>query len=97
MPGNTCDVCGRQAAFVCASRYGPCSFAYCTNCLRLGLEPYGAVVAYISCAGHYPEDINESYRDDVRRMLPLWGKTEDEFIDDVDHAIQMCGEDYDGQ
>lgn len=28
------------------------------------------------------------YRGDVRRMLPLWGKTEAEFIRDVDAMIQ---------
>lgn len=95
MPGNSCDVCGREAGFVCASRYGPCSFAYCTNCLRLGLEPYGAVVAYISCAGYFPEEINESYQEDVRRMFPLWGKTEEEFIDDVEKMIRIFQEDCD--
>ena len=46
------------------------------------------MVAYIACAGHFPEDINETYRSDVRRMLPLWGKTEAEFIRDVDAMIQ---------
>ena len=47
---------------------------------------------YIACAGHFPEDINETYRADVRRMLPLWGKTEAEFIRDVDAMIQRLEE-----
>lgn len=46
----------------------------------------------IACAGHFPEDINETYRADVRRMLPLWGKTEAEFIRDVDAMIQRLEE-----
>ena len=65
---------------VAASAYGATSYAFCDDCLEKGLEPYSAVVAYIACAGHFPEDINETYRGDVRRMLPLWGKTEAEFI-----------------
>ena len=50
------------------------------------------VVAYIACAGRFPEDINEAYCADVRRMLPLWGKTEAEFIRDVDAMIQRMEE-----
>lgn len=60
--------------------------------LRRGLEPYGGVVAYIACAGRFPEEINEVYRADVRRMLPLWGKTEEEFIRDVDEMIRRLEE-----
>ena len=52
------------------------------------MEPYGAVVSYIACAGRFPQNINEAYIADVRRMLPLWGKTEEEFIRDVDREIR---------
>ena len=83
-----CNVCGKPARVVAASAYGATSYAFCDECLEKGLEPYSAVVAYIACAGHFPEDINETYRADVRRMLPLWGKTEAEFIRDVDAMIQ---------
>lgn len=88
-----CDVCGRQGdVAVACSAYGPVSFAYCADCLKNGLEPYGAVVSYIACAGRFPEDVNEVYRQDVRRMLPLWGKTEKELIHDVDREIQSFEE-----
>ena len=84
-----CDVCGKhRSAAVACSGYGPISFAYCKDCLEKELEPYWVVVAYISCVGHFPQDINEVYQKDVRRMLPLWGKTEAEFIRDVEAAIQ---------
>ena len=57
-----CNVCGKPARVVAASAYGATSYAFCDDCLEKGLEPYSAVVAYIACAGHFPEDINETYR-----------------------------------
>ena len=88
-----CDVCGKNPAVaVCCSGYGAISFAYCQHCLDYGLEPYAAVVAYIACTGHFPQDINEFYQMDVRRMLPLWGKTEEEFIRDVENLIEHSKE-----
>ena len=90
---HLCDVCGqRSVKAVAASAYGPVSFGYCCECLSKGLKPYGSVVAYIASAGHFPGDINETYRLDVRRMLPLWGKTEAEFIRAVDAMIQRMEE-----
>ena len=54
-----CDVCGKQTdVAVCASSCGPISLAYCRSCLEAGLEPYGIMLAYISGAGHWPDDIN---------------------------------------
>lgn len=89
-----CDVCGKKAPVrVACSAYGPISFAYCQDCYEAQLEPYGAVVAYIACAGHFPEDINEGYRRDVRRMLPFFNKTEEEFIQDVNSALDEFGQD----
>lgn len=86
---TVCDVCGRKAPVcVACSAYGPISFGYCEDCLSKNLEPYSAVVAYIACAGRFPDEINEAYQHDVRRMLPLWNKTEEEFIRDVDAAIK---------
>ena len=40
----------------------------------------------------FPGGDKRSYRADVRRMLPLWGKTEAEFIRDVDAMIQRMEE-----
>ena len=83
-----CDVCGKDnAVYVVASTYGPESFAYCEECLLKGIEPYGAIVSYIASAGHFPDDINEMYQEDVRRQLKLHGVSEEQFIKDVEKAI----------
>ena len=55
-----CNVCGKPARVVAASAYGATSYAFCDDCLAKGLEPYSGVVAYIACAGRFPEDINEA-------------------------------------
>ena len=84
-----CDACGKESeTFVAASTYGPISFAYCKECIASGREPYNAIVAYISCAGHFPDDINETYRKDVRRQLKLHGISEEQLIKDVDLSIE---------
>ena len=63
-----CDVCGKQTdVAVCASSCGPISLAYCRSCLEAGLEPYGIMLAYISGAGHWPDDINPAYQELVRK------------------------------
>ena len=84
-----CDVCGKESKiFVACSAYGPISFAYCEDCASNGREPYSAIVAYIACAGHFPEDINEAYQKDVRRQLVLHGVSEEQFIQDVEDCIK---------
>ena len=84
-----CDVCGkREAVQIARSAYGATSYAFCSECLSNGLEPYGAVVSYIACAGHFPKDIRREYVEDGHRMLPLWDKTEEEFIRDVETMIE---------
>ena len=55
MIGKLCDVCGKhEAVQIACSAYGATSYAFCTECLSKGLEPYGAVVSCIACAGHFP-------------------------------------------
>ena len=89
MIGKLCDVCGkREAVQIACSAYGVTSYAFCSECLSNGLEPYGAVVSYIACAGHFPKDIRREYVEDVRRLLSLWNKTEEEFIWDVENMIE---------
>jgi hypothetical protein len=92
LPEMTCEVCGKPAQNVYASKYGPCTLSYCEDCMNNKLEPYWIVVAYIACAGHFPEDINEWYQKDVRRMLAIWEKSEDEFIQDVENALEDQGD-----
>lgn len=84
---GVCDVCGKEnKVVVCASSMGAISYKYCEDCLQKGLEPYGGMVAYISCAGKFPEDINPKYVDYVRKVLNELGKTEEEFIADCDKS-----------
>ncbi len=92
---NICDVCGKinSEYVVCGSKFGPMSFCYCSDCFKEGKEPYDTIVAYIACAGHFPEDINEEYQKEVRRQLVLHNKTEEEFIKDVDNFINKLMED----
>ena len=90
MIGKLCDVCGkRETVQIACSAYGETSYDFCPQCLSKGVEPYGAVVSCIACAGHFPKDIRMEYVEDVRRMLSLWGKTEEEFIRDVETMIDQ--------
>jgi hypothetical protein len=67
---------------------GAVSFGYCRECFDKQLEPYWAMVSYIACAGKFPEDVNEGYRELVRHILKGLGKTEEQFILDVDKSIK---------
>lgn len=85
-PG-TCSVCGKSTdVVVCASAFGATSYAYCKDCLSKGLEPYYAMVDYISCAGSFPDDINEAYQRLCRHILKGLGISEEKFIEDVKKA-----------
>lgn len=84
---GTCDVCGKQTdVIVCCSAFGAISYAYCEDCFNNRLEPYYAMVNYISCAGLFPEDINEEYQALCRHILKGLGISEEKFIADVDAA-----------
>lgn len=83
-----CDVCGKIGkTTVRCSMMGAISFGYCDDCLNNGLEPYGAMVGYISGAGRFPKDINEVYQKICRNILVKLNISEDKFIKDVDKAI----------
>lgn len=87
-PG-VCQVCGsNRPVAVFSSSMGACSFAYCKTCWANHAEPYEAMVAYISCAGRYPDDINDAYIAIVRQNLYYLGRSEEEFIADVEMALQ---------
>ena len=84
-----CDVCGREDKVVpAASMFGATTFVYCKKCLDLGVEPYDAMVDYIACAGHFPDDINVSYQVVCREILKRLNITEEQFIKDVDDRIE---------
>jgi hypothetical protein len=69
------------------SMFGAISYVLCHDCLRSGKENYRNMVEYIANAGHWPNDINTIYQEEVRRQLRLHNKTEEEFAADVEGAI----------
>lgn len=83
---NKCDACGKEVkeTHTVASMFGAFSIGVCDECLENNRDSYGLMVSYIGCAGKYPEDINEIYREEVEYQLMLHGKTEEQFIKDVD-------------
>ena len=84
-----CAVCGKESEVeVCCSAFGAVSYAYCNYCLVNHLEPYGAMVADISCAGRFPDDINQQYQDLCRHILKELGISEEKFIADVEKSIK---------
>lgn len=79
-----CSVCGKYGnVTVCCSACGAQTLAYCDDCLLSGAEPWGELVFYISCAGNYPEDINDTYKEIVKATCERLGKTEEEFAEAV--------------
>ena len=51
------------------------------------------IVNYISCAGHWPQDINKIYQREVRRQLKLHNKTEEEFRNETfEHFKKVSNE-----
>ena len=102
-----CEACGAEnvKGAVAYSLFGAYSGAWCEDCLRTGRDSYSQMVSYISCAGRWPDDINEAYQQEVRRQLKLHNKTEEEFAKDVDREIfnlesdfisfnEHCGEEF---
>lgn len=85
---SKCACCGVEAeCLVCCSAFGSFSFAACAHCIEVGKEPYRNIVDYISAAGHWPQDINSIYQEEVRRQLKLHGIPEEVFKFEVERAI----------
>lgn len=83
-----CMGCRKAEGFtVVGSCFGATSFALCDNCLREGREDYRNMVNYISCAGHWPQDINAIYQAEVRRQLKLHNIPEEVFKFEVESTI----------
>ena len=81
-----CDCCKKWVSntHAVSSVFGAFTIGVCDECAISGRDSYELMVSYISCAGKFPDDINEAYREDVRCQLKLHGKTEEQFIKDVD-------------
>ena len=85
---DKCDVCGEVKDVVTAASLFGGSYSYCMNCLNKGAEPYRAMVDYIACAGHYPEDISLIYQAFCQMTLNALNIPEEQFIKDVDDRIE---------
>lgn len=83
-----CRATGIEGFVVCSS-FGPFSFPLCLSCILEGREVYRQVVDYIADAGHWPDDINSDYQEEVRHQLRLHNKTEEEFAADVENVIAL--------
>lgn len=81
-----CDCCKKWVSntHAVSSVFGAFTLSVCDECALSGRDSYSLMVSYISCAGRFPDDINEAYREEVRCQLKLHGKTEEQFIKDVD-------------
>ena len=86
-----CAACGAEntEGFVVCSCFGAFSEAICLSCISEGREPYGQLVNYIAAAGPWPDGINKVYREEVKRQLRLHNKTEQEFILDLERAMEV--------
>lgn len=88
MAETKCDSCGTitECVPVCGA-FGAITYSCCLKCLAEGREPYRNIVDYIASAGHWPEDINAIYQQEVRYQLILHEKSEESFKFDVEQAI----------
>ena len=87
-----CDCCKKRVANINAvsSIFGAFTLSVCGDCALSGRDSYDLMVSDIACCGRFPDDINEAYREEVRYQLKLHGKTEEQFIKDVDD----CNKDF---
>lgn len=82
---NKCDVCNNYPTkYTACSIFGAFTISLCEACYSSQKEPYSLMVSSIGCSGRFPDDINDVYIAEVRRQLKLHGKTEEQFIKDVD-------------
>lgn len=79
-----CHACGKDTQVVCCcSTFGAFSNSYCLDCVEQGIENYNDMVVSISLVGRYPEDVNPTYIDIIKKNLKYHNKTEEEFAEDV--------------
>lgn len=86
---SRCAVCGKPANKIACSSLEATTHAYCDDCLGKDVEPYAETVIHTAIDfGKFPEDASEEFCQRIRRMLPVWEKTEEQFIRDVEAAIK---------
>lgn len=88
MVETKCASCGGVAECVpVCGAFGAITYSCCLKCSAIGKEPYRNIVDYIAAAGRWPEDINDSYQQEVRYQLELHKKSEETFKFDVEQTI----------
>ena len=85
---DKCDGGGAVKDVVTAASIFGGSYSYCNDCLNKGAEPYHAMVDYIACVGHFPDDINDHYQELVLIALEGLGVPVEQFRKDVDDRIE---------
>lgn len=90
----TCDVCDKPALGVC-SALGPCSAAFCRECLEAHRVPYWNLVGYLGAGGPPPvgyvitkDDWSEWVHPFIDATLAFYKKTFDEFVKDISEPVQ---------
>lgn len=91
-----CNCCGKSnvPVVVLASSIGPISFAYCRDCLNKGVEPYGALVAFIGCAlssdkiDNYEDELIPYYVDLINRCLEFYNKSREDFVKEMKENVK---------
>lgn len=87
-PDLKCDVCQAPAVGVCSSSLGPCSFAYCAECLAVGAEPYRVTVCFVADLGAEPAAVADWFLPVIAGTCQRAGKPEAEFWADVRAAAE---------
>lgn len=86
MSGSVCDVCGGESKGVFSSSLGAFSNAYCEDCAKMEIEPYGDLVAFGFSVSSDVEALHPAYRDMIKASLTFHGKTIEEWKADVEKA-----------
>lgn len=91
-----CEICGSSADVrVIASRFGSYSYASCSHCAYLGLEPYSNVVAFKFTVG-IDTPIQDEYEKQIDTILNFFHKTREDLANDVvkeeEKFLQWCEE-----
>ena len=91
-----CEICGSSADVkVIASHFGSYSYASCSHCACLGLEPYSNVVAFKFTVG-IDTPIQDEYEKQIDAILNFFHKTREDLANDVaeeeEKFLQWCEE-----
>lgn len=81
MSYGKCQVCKKNDAIgVASGACGPISFAYCSECLLSGAQPFAYLTAYLGCGGVVSADaLDPDFLPVIDATCKTAGKTLDEF------------------